>query len=156
MILSVGLDAALGVDYSLLNQAHRDGKRIDELESLDAQMDTLLSLPEDVIDQEILLMLTYPEEAGADLLALYTAWCAGDQAMLLSYLTAQEELDGAYEEYNDVLLGSRNEGFEAQAIQYLQSGETALIAIGAFHILGSDGLAERLARAGYEVNEIGR
>ena len=36
------------------------------------------------------------------------------------------------------------------------SGKTALMAIGAFHILGENGLAQKLARAGYHVEEIGR
>ena len=154
--LAVGLDAALGVDYYLLNRAHQDGKRIDELESMDEQMDVLLHLPEDVLDEQIYLTLAHPEEAGAELLFLYNAWCAGDEEAFTAYLTMQDAMDGAYDEYSDVLLGSRNEGFEVQAVAYLQSGETALIAIGAAHILGEDGLAARLARAGYQVTEIGR
>ena len=35
-------------------------------------------------------------------------------------------------------------------------GRKALIAIGAFHIVGEDGLAARLTRAGFLVEEIGR
>ncbi len=156
VFLAVGLDATLGADYYLLNRAHQDGKRIDELEGMDEQMDILLDLPEEVLDAEIFLMLSDPEDAAAELLFLYHAWCAGDEEVLTEYLAVQDEMDGAYDEYNDVLLGSRNEGFEAQAVAYLQSGETALIAIGAAHILGEDGLAARLARAGYQVTEIGR
>ena len=153
---AVGLDATLGADYYLLNCAHHDGKRIDELESMDEQMNMLLNLPEEVLDAEIFLMLTNPEDAAVELLFLYFAWCAGDEETLTEYLAVEDEMDAAYDEFNDVLLGSRNEGFEAQAVAYLQSGETVLIAIGAAHILGEDGLAARLARAGYQVTEIGR
>lgn len=161
MILSVGLDAALGMDYTLLERAHRDHKRVIELESMDAQMDTLLSLPEDVIDQEIQAMLTYPQEAGQAMRMLYDAWRAGDEETLLLFLELQNEAgeaapDAGYDEFSQVLIEDRNQGFEEQAAACLKSGETVLIAIGAFHILGEDGLAARLARAGYEVQEIGR
>ena len=155
MISSVGLDATLGVDYTLLQQAHKENKRIDELESMDAQMAMLLSLPEDIIDAEIRQILTYPQASGLSTLMLYNAWCLGDEKTLESILSLQTA-DAAYDEFNDILMVTRNEDFEKQAIQYLESGETALIAIGAFHILGDDGLAARLARAGYEVKEIGR
>ena len=159
MIQKAGLDAMKGVDYWLLKQAHKDGKRIDELETLEAQMATLLSIPEEVIDYEVQAMLTYPEESARGLLTLFEAWRQGDEAALRTLLDASgegEELSDAYEEYSDMLIDSRNDGFEEQAVAYLNSGETALIAIGAFHIIGENGLAEKLARAGYTVEEIGR
>ena len=159
IIEKAGLDATKGVDYGLLKQAHKDGKRIDELESLEAQMATLLAIPEEVIDYEVQAMLTYPEESAQGLLMLFEAWRQGDEAALRTLLEAStegEELGEAYEEYSDMLIDSRNDGFEEQAVAYLNSGETALIAIGAFHIIGENGLAEKLARAGYTVEEIGR
>ena len=159
VIEKAGLDATKGVDYGLLKQAHKEGKRIDELESLEAQMATLLAIPEEVIDYEVHAMLTYPEESAQGLLMLFEAWRQGDEAALRTLLevsTEGEELSDAYEEYSDMLIDSRNDGFEEQAVAYLNSGETALIAIGAFHIIGENGLAEKLARAGYTVEEIGR
>ena len=160
MIQKAGLDAMKGVDYWLLKQAHKDGKRIDELETLEAQMTALLSIPEEVIDYEVQAMLTYPEESARGLLTLFEAWRQGDEAALRTLLDAsgegEAELSDAYAEYGDVLIDSRNDGFEEQAVAYLNSGETALIAIGAFHIIGENGLAEKLARAGYTVEEIGR
>ena len=155
-----GLDATKGVDYGLLKRAHKDGKQIDELESLESQLATLLSIPESVIDYEVQAMLTYPEESAQGLRALYEAWRVGDEAALRMMLEesteADAELSEAYAEYSDTLIDSRNDGFEEQALAYLSSGKTALIAVGAFHIIGENGLAEKLARAGYTVEEIGR
>ena len=160
IIEKAGLDAMKGVDYGLLKQAHKDGKQIDELESLEEQMAALLAIPEDVIDYEVQAMLTYPEESAQGLRALFEAWRVGDEAALRTLLEAsaegEEELAEAYDEYSDILIDSRNDGFEEQAVMYLNSGKTALIAIGAFHIIGENGLAEKLARAGYTVEEIGR
>ncbi len=155
-----GLDAMKGVDYGLLKQAHKDGKQIDELESLESQLATLLAIPEAVIDYEVQVMLTYPEESVQGLRALFDAWRVGDEAalrMLLEQSTeAEADLTEAYGEYSDVLIDSRNDGFEEQALMYLNSGKTALIAVGAFHIVGENGLAEKLARLGCTVEEIGR
>ena len=86
-------------------------------------------------------------------------WQAGDQKLMEAMLSMGEAAggdEGAYDEYNDTLIYSRNEGFEEQAKEYLRNGTVAMIAIGAFHIVGQDGLAARLARAGYTVEEIGR
>ena len=155
-----GLDAMKGVDYGLLKRAHKDGKQIDELESLESQMATLLSIPEAVIDYEVQAMLTYPEESAQGLLTLFEAWRVGDEAALRTLLEesteGEAELSEAYGEYSDILIDSRNDGFEEQAVSYLNSGKTALIAVGAFHIIGENGLAEKLARLGYTVEEIGR
>ena len=160
IIEKAGLDAMKGVDYGLLKQAHKDGKQIDELESLEEQMATLLAIPEDVIDYEVQSMLTYPEESAQGLRTLFEAWRQGDEkglrAMLEASTEGEEELSDAYAAYSDALIDSRNDGFEEQALSYLNSGKTALIAIGAFHIIGENGLAEKLARAGYTVEEIGR
>ncbi len=162
IIDQAGLDAMKGVDYWLLKNAHRDGKRIDELEGMESQMATMLAIPEDVIDYEIQGMLSYPEESAQGLRNLFEAWRQGDEGALRTLLEATEdgggaeELTEAYAEYSDTLIDSRNDGFEEQAVAYLNSGETALIAIGAFHIIGENGLAAKLARAGYTVEEIGR
>ena len=160
IIEKAGLDAMKGVDYWLLRQAHKDGKQIDELESLEEQMATLLAIPEEVIDYEIQAMLTYPEESAQGLLMLFEAWRQGDEAGLRTLLEVstegEEDLSEAYGEYSDILIDSRNDGFEEQALSYLNSGKTALIAVGAFHIIGENGLAEKLAHLGYTVEEIGR
>ena len=155
-----GLNAMKGVDYRLLKRAHQDGKRIDELETLEAQMAALLSIPEALIDYEVQAMLTYPEESAQGLLTLFEAWRRGDEAALRMLLEGSTEAEGdlseAYAEFGDTLIDSRNDGFEEQAVAYLNSGETALIAVGAFHIIGENGLAEKLARRGFTVEEIGR
>ena len=154
IILKAGLDAAAGVDCRLLKKARQDGKRIDELETVEGQLAALLAIPEDVIDCEVRAMLTCPEESAKGMRALFEAWRQGDKAALLSLL--EESEDGGGDGLSDVLIDSRNDGFEEQALQYLHSGETALIAVGAFHIIGKNGLAEKLARRGFTVEEIGR
>ncbi len=159
LVSAAGLDAMQGVDYTLLRRAHADGKAIHELESLEDQMQALLSIPEDVIDEEVGAMLASPEEAAEGLRALYEAWRTGNEGALCAILAAQgedaeEELAEEYEIYGEVLITGRNAGFLEKAVEYLKNGNCALIAVGAFHIVGPEGLAAQLAKAGYHVERV--
>ena len=154
-----GLSSDWGVDMQLLSKAKKLGKTVEETESLDGQMRLLLDLPDEVLDEQIYLILTNPEECAEETRALAEMWQRGDREGLEAMLVLQEETGNegdSYEAFNDALIYDRNEGFEEKAKAYLKNGTTAMIAIGAFHILGQDGLAARLARAGYQVEEIGR
>lgn len=158
---AVGLSADRGVDMRLLSRAKRDGKPVHEMEGMDSQLETLLSFPESVMDAEVREMLLHPEESAQATRMLYDAWRTGDEETLNALVSAMNPADGDalqadYAAFEDVLIGSRNDGFTRQAMEYLSRGETALIAIGAFHIVGESGLARQLALAGCQVEEIGR
>lgn len=150
-----GLSSDWGVDMQLLSKAKKAGKTVEETESLEEQLAALLTLPEEVMDEQIKLILTYPEEIAESMRLLVSLWQTGNREGLEAVLAQEEDAD-AYGDYNETLIYSRNDGFEERAKKYLENGTTAMIAIGAFHILGQDGLAARLARAGYQVEEIGR
>ena len=145
------LDMKYGVDYYLLMRARSDKKAIVELEGLDAQMRFLNALSDEALDGEIYAMLSAPEAFGMQMRAMLDAWLVGDE-MTLDYLINTESGDEFYEE----IIAERNAAFLDQAVDCLNGGETALIAIGAGHIIGETGLANQLALLGYHVEEIGR
>ena len=171
----VNLSAEWGVDDYLIKRAKKDKKTIVELEGMDSQLSVMDSFPDLVMDYEIQILLTCPEEASSGTAALYEAWKAGDAEAMVALTTEESEapenalddldesqlevyasLMEAYAEFNDLLIDSRNGGFLQQAVDYLQSGQKALIAIGALHIVGETGLANQLAQAGYHVEIVGR
>lgn len=96
------------------------------------------------------------EEYAQELLELYEAWCAGDEAALRELLTddlsemTEEEL-ALYEEYNKAMLLDRNAEMLKVAIEYLESGETVFYAVGLAHLLTGNGLVDTLREAGYTV-----
>lgn len=145
------LDITQGVDYYLLIRAHSEKKAIVELEGLDAQMEILNALSDEALDADIYGMLAEPEAYGIQMRALLDAWLVGDE-MTLDYLINSDS-EG---EFYDEIIAERNAAFLDQAVGYLRGGETALIAIGAGHIIGETGLANQLALLGYEVEEFGR
>ena len=162
-IRSAGLSSDWGVDNYLMKRAREDGKQVQELEGMDSQMEILLNLPDEALDNEIKMILLYPKEAGEETRKLWKAWCEGDEEKLTAMVVSsvenvevEEELTGAYDEFASSLIYVRNGGFEEKAKEYLQNGDCALIAIGAGHILGKDGLAQRLSEQGYTVERMGK
>lgn len=157
----IGQSAEWGVDMMLLQRAHEEGKVIHELEGMESQMNTMLAMPEEIVEFQLQQYLSYPEAADLSMKLLSAAWRYGNEE-IFSLLLAQEsvsipkELQQAYDAYAENLLHSRDDLFEQKAKEYLASGEKVLFAVGAAHIVGEGALAERLANAGYEVKEIGR
>lgn len=157
----IGQSSQWGVDQYLLDRAHAEGKPVEELEGLDAQLNTMLSMPDAMVDYQLRQMLEYPEASALALQLLSAAWRQGNEE-ILSLLLAQEEagvpaqLREEYALYAEALYASRDAAFEQKALEYLASGETVLFAVGAAHIVGEGALAGRLSRAGYTVEEIGR
>ena len=145
------LDTTRGVDYYLLMRAHNDKKPIVELEGLEEQMAFLDALSDEAMEAELVAMLASPQAGGMEMRALLDAWLVGDE-LTLDYMINSGSGDEFYEE----IIARRNAAFLDQAVDYLAGEETALIAIGAGHIIGETGLAKQLALLGYQVEEIGR
>ena len=53
----IGSTSDWGVDAVLLTRAHQEGKPIEELEGLESQMETLLSMPDALVDFQLQQML---------------------------------------------------------------------------------------------------
>ncbi len=79
------------------------------------------------------------------------AWKTGD-------LSALEKSSGAGlladPELRAALLTSRNEAWMSHLLPILDRSERPLIAVGAAHLLGEDGLPALLAREGYTVRRV--
>ena len=157
----IGQSAELGVDMMLLKNAHETGKTIHELEGMASQMETMMSMPEEIVEFQLQQFLLYPDAADLSMKMLCAAWRQGNEEMLSLLLNQEaegmpQELQDEYALYMDTLLHRRDTLFEEKAIEYLQSGNTVLFSVGAAHIVGEGALADRLEKAGYTVKEIGR
>ena len=159
-----GLSSDWGVDMHLLRRAHADGKRIDELEGMEEQMDVLLSMPDSIAEMQIVSSLKNMAATAASYNLLLSAWQTGNEALFRILLQSgdmaldqlPEDIRADYQQYTDALYGNRDAGFEEQAIRYLAEGKTVLFAVGAAHVVGDGALADRLMKDGYTVEEIGR
>jgi uncharacterized protein YbaP (TraB family) len=122
-----------------------------ELEGVAAQLAVFDSLPE--ADQRDLLAAVVTESSKAKLRAgeLRQAWLAGDEAKLVAAGTTGFMADP---ELREALLVARNRRWDEAIAVMLQGTPRPLVAVGAAHLVGPDGLAVMLRSRGYRVTSI--
>ena len=138
-----------GADRALL--AAFDKREVVELEGARGQLAIFDSLPEN--EQRDLLNAVLVESKDADdgLGTLASAWLAGD----IDTLTTETRRGIlADPELVEVLLRGRNADWAAKIENLLSAKERPLIAVGAGHLLGEDGLPAMLEARGYTVRRV--
>ncbi|WP_379546858.1 TraB/GumN family protein [Qipengyuania sp. DSG2-2] len=139
-----GVDKALATDFQ--------GRRpIREIEGVQAQLGVFDALPE--ADQRDLLSLTVEETTRPDSFRQKTVqrWLAGDVEALLDP-DAETLLDDP--ELREALVEGRNRDWMPVIVTMLQQQPKPLIAVGAGHMGGPQGLPVLLRKAGYTVTRM--
>lgn len=143
-----------GLDQTLIQQALASGKATGGLESLDTQLNVLDSTPMAEQVTSLKEFLDKPTEMPGMLEDLHGAWRAGDIARL-DKLAREEMRDKTPQTYRIVNV-QRNDAWVPQIQQMLdgqKKGET-LVVVGALHLLGEDGVIEKLRAKGYTVERV--
>jgi uncharacterized protein len=142
------MDSRHGIDREITRAAA--GKPITELEGAETQLRIFDSLPE---KEQRDLLAAIVQEAGDDTMQdrLGKAWSSGDMAAIEAEthtgLLADPELRAA-------LLVDRNADWADKVAAMLKTGSRPLVAVGAAHMAGPDGLPALLAARGYTVTRI--
>lgn len=151
----LGLDPALGLDRHLGDTAGAAGKATAGLETAAQQIAFLDGM--DAAEQ-----LQFLDESLAESLAgndeverLHALWRAGDAAGLWNALAVDMRRD--YPRLYARINVARNDAWLPRLVERLQApGEDdTLVVVGALHLLGSDGLVEKLRARGYAVERLG-
>ena len=147
--LSAEGDPANGVDRALIREF--SARPVRELEGVRAQLAIFDRLPE--ADQRDLLtaVITQASDAKTQAKKLRRAWLTGDVAML-EEATRKGIL--ADPELREALLVQRNRAWAEAIIPLLEDEPRPLIAVGAAHLVGVEGLASLLQAAGYRVRRL--
>jgi uncharacterized protein YbaP (TraB family) len=147
----LGFDPNYGVDRYFADRAQRAGKITSGLESFDFQIGLVDSLS--TREQEAMLLQTIKEIDGLDnvLNQIVQAWTKGDLAAL------EELLNGSKNDFPDLhekLIAARNRRWLSQIDKIMEQDGTALIVVGAGHLVGKEGVVELLKQRGYRVEQL--
>lgn len=142
-------DPANGVDRALI--AEFKGRRVRELEGAAAQLALFDRLPE--AQQRAMLAAVVEESAAAarDPERLQRAWLAGDAKAIEASTREGVLADPAVRE---VLLTARNRRWAAALAPLLAEAPRPLIAVGAAHLVGPEGVPALLEAQGYRLRRI--
>lgn len=140
--------ADFGIDREILSAAK--GKPIGELEGAAAQLGLFDALPEtEQRDLLAAIVVEATQDAGDDRLG--AAWRKGDMAALEEEAQSGMMADA---ELRRALLTDRNNAWANHLSAMLQQGARPLVAVGALHLAGAEGLPALLAARGYKVRRL--
>jgi uncharacterized protein YbaP (TraB family) len=144
-----GERSANGIDRLVLEKLR--GKPVYEFEGAERQLAIFDRLPEQEQRDLLGLVIRSAGEGEAESAQLRAAYLTGDIDQLAALdhrgLLADAELRQA-------LLVGRNRAWLDQLGPILQRGEKPLVAVGALHLVGSDGLVAGLAARGYRITRL--
>ena len=158
LVLSVsqalGFRPELGMDRQLMERAAKANKPTAGLETIDAQLQAMDSIPYTEQSQGIDEFLSDPQKAIHQLNDMHTWWREGDVAKLDVEMRA-DMAQKTPESYR-LLDVQRNLNWLPtlqSRLDGMKSGNT-LVVVGALHLLGRDGLVELLRGKGYAVERV--
>jgi hypothetical protein len=150
-LAQVGTDAdpANGADRALIRDFA--GRPVHELEGARAQLSIFDRLPEAQQRKLLAAVVAEADSANAKAGKLRRAWLTGD-------ITALEEATRAGiladAQLRNALLLERNRDWVATIVPLLEDKSRPLIAVGAAHLVGAEGLAASLEARGYRVRRL--
>lgn len=150
---AMGFSAEHGLDQHVMRRAAEAGKPTSGLETVAAQMRALDGTP---LNEQIAGLADFiekPEETREMLGQLHDAWRRGDAARLdrLTRAEMERETPQTYRLVNV----ARNRAWMPQIRRLLDHPrDDALVVVGAMHLLGKDGLVERLRSQGRQVERV--
>ncbi len=146
----IGYDPAAGVDTVLENEARAAGKALGYLETPKDQLGRLADLPDDEQVGFLISTVDGLDTFERDMGYLTGEWADGDAAGLAALLT-EPELMGS-EALNEAFMIARNRDWVPKIEAMLNEPGTALIAVGAAHLVGEDSVIDLLREKGHTVS----
>ncbi|WRL50152.1 TraB/GumN family protein [Luteimonas sp. R10] len=150
-----GLDPALGLDAHLAKRAQEAGKPTSGLETGEQQIAFL-----DGMDRKEQLQFLQEslestgDEGRREIEKLHAAWRDGDARALWEGMAAEmrQQFPALYHRINV----ERNDAWvpKIEAMLGEAAGGNTLVVVGALHLLGEDGVVEKLQAKGFEVERI--
>ncbi|MBW2574551.1 MAG: TraB/GumN family protein [Deltaproteobacteria bacterium] len=141
-----------GVDHYFHHKATMEGKKIEGLESVNKQIEFVLSMGEGSENDFIEHSIKDLKKTGQIINGLIAAWKQGDEDKLYKLYIAPLKKD--YPNLYETLIAERNREWLSKIERYLQTPQNELILVGVGHLVGKDGIVDYLRRSGYSINKL--
>ena len=152
---AMGFKAELGLDRHLMERAAKAGKPATGLETIDDQMKALDGAPYAEQAHGLDEFLSDPQKAVKQMADMHAWWRAGEVDKLDAEMRA--ELARETPETYRLLNVARNEAWLPQVEKRLAESnkDDTLVVVGSLHLLGDDGLVEKLrAKGTYTIERV--
>lgn len=151
-MLQAGFDPNQGADRLIDAYADANGKNARAFETVEEQIQMLAGFSEAVQRQMVLEALEEADAGGPMMESMATAWQTGDMRTLERLVVTDMRDD--YAEFYQVLLADRNDAWVEVLDRELQGAGVDFVAVGAGHVIGSEGLVAQLRARGYTVERV--
>ncbi|ANM12569.1 MULTISPECIES: TraB/GumN family protein [unclassified Rhizobium] len=141
------------LDQSLALDALNDGIRLVGLETPAEQFEAISDVPDNFMLQNLRELLALPngmDDISETMIDLYDQGKVGMIFSLMEFVSTDQAAAKAFE---NRVITDRNKVMAERAKPYLDNGRT-MVAVGAAHLPGSDGLVELLRRQGFTVTAV--
>jgi uncharacterized protein YbaP (TraB family) len=146
-----GFDPELGLDKHFYEQAKRDGKSVQGLETIEYQISRFDEMPIELQDHLLAETLKSIDTERASMARLIESWRTGDAAaverIVLKDLQQEPQL------YKRLLV-ERNMNWMPKLDALFARKGRALVVVGAAHLVGPDGLLTMFRAKGYKVEQL--
>ena len=151
LLTRIGFDPSNGVESHFMSKAQTDGKEILGLETARQQIELMAGLSPAAQRDMLLQVLAEGVEMQQSMDDVMTAWRHGDtRYMRDSMLSGMQESRELYQ----TLVADRNNDWVKQINALLVDDVDYLIIVGALHLIGPDGVPEKLKNHGVPVEQM--
>jgi hypothetical protein len=150
-VMQAGFDPELGVDKHFYDEAQRQGKAVQGLETAEYQISRFDEMTMDQQDRMLADTLKTLETEKASFGKLADAWKAGDTQTVERVVLSDLKQDPVIYQR---LLVERNRNWLPKVEALFNRRGHAFVVVGAAHLLGPDGLIAMLKAKGYSVEQM--
>lgn len=141
-----------GVDTYFSARAIGDGKAVDELEPIDAQIDFIARMGEGKESEFVRLSLEDLEDIPESMAQMIDAWRRGDNETLATLFV--NDMKVTHPDLYNTLLVQRNNAWMQIIESMFGDDDTEFVLVGAAHLVGEDGLLSQLQEKGYTITQL--
>jgi uncharacterized protein len=141
-----------GVDQFFYEQAHKDKKAVEGLETVDEQINYILSMADGNENEFVRYSIKDLKTIKQQFNILADAWRKGDVQKLDEFMVS--ELKSRQPKLYRKLLTDRNRNWLPLIEAYQKTPRTEFILVGAGHLVGPDGIIEALKKKRYKVEKL--